>query len=488
MDVNGSFPEKLPLPWGWEAAYSPDGARLAYVPMRRAFNVWKRYRGGDTTPIWLATLADSKVEKVPRENSNDYNPLWIGGKVYFLSDRNGAGLAVLLRHADEAGEGRGQEQRGFDFKSIGAGADAIVVEQFGGLALFDLKTGKVKPVPVRIAGDLPGGPRPDGQREQPAQRRAPVAERDARAVRGARRDPHGAGRKRRPADTSRNTPRVMERSPSWSPDGKTIAYFSDESGEYALHLAPQTGIGDVTKIRDARARLLSRAASGRPTRRRSPSSTRTCGSGTSMSSSASRCRSTRSAYWNPFGDDWVPVWSPDSQVAGLLDAAVELPGRDSRLLARLRQGDADHRRHERRRRSGLRQGRQVSCTSRRRPIPVRRCSPTSAASARPVTRSVYLAVLSQDQPSPFAPESDEEKGEAAPPAPTAATTRSREAETRPAPPKADRGARSTSTTSASGFSACRCRRAATSACRSGKPGVLFALETPAAGAGPAAVD
>ena len=81
MDVNGSFPEKMPLPWGWEAAYSPDGARLAYVPMRRAFNVWKRYRGGDTTPIWLATLTDSKVEKVPRENSNDYNPLWIGSKV-----------------------------------------------------------------------------------------------------------------------------------------------------------------------------------------------------------------------------------------------------------------------------------------------------------------------------------------------------------------------------------------------------------------------
>src|SRR6266487_2052693 len=81
MDTNGSFPEKLPLPWGWEAAWSPDGARLAYVPMRRAFTAWKHYRGGDTTPIWLATLSDSKIEKVPRENSNDYNPMWIGGKV-----------------------------------------------------------------------------------------------------------------------------------------------------------------------------------------------------------------------------------------------------------------------------------------------------------------------------------------------------------------------------------------------------------------------
>ena len=89
IDINGSFPEKLPLPWGYEGAYSPDGTRLAYVPMRRAFSVWKHYRGGDTTPIWLASLSESRTEKVPRENSNDYNPLWIGGKVYFLSDRDG---------------------------------------------------------------------------------------------------------------------------------------------------------------------------------------------------------------------------------------------------------------------------------------------------------------------------------------------------------------------------------------------------------------
>ena len=40
----------------------------------------------------------------------------------------------------------------------------------------------------------------------------------------------------------------MERTPAWSPDGKSIAYFSDESGEYALHIKPQNGEGETRKI------------------------------------------------------------------------------------------------------------------------------------------------------------------------------------------------------------------------------------------------
>ena len=247
MDVNGSFPEKLPLPWGWEAAYSPDGARLAYVPMRRAFNVWKRYRGGDTTPIWLATLTDSKVEKVPRENSNDYNPLWLAGKVYFLSDRNGA---VSLFSYDTRAKQVKEEVKnnsGFDFKSIGGTADAIVVEQFGGLGLFDLKTGTLKPVPVRIAGDLPEV-RARMVNVSARLSNAHLSPNATRALFEARGEILTVPAEKGDPRIITHTPGVMERYPSWSPDGKTIAYFSDESGEYALHLAPQTGIGDVTKI------------------------------------------------------------------------------------------------------------------------------------------------------------------------------------------------------------------------------------------------
>src|ERR1700690_3708129 len=51
----GGIPDKLPLPMGYEGAYSPDGSPLAYVPIGRAFTAWKRYRGGEATPIWIVT-------------------------------------------------------------------------------------------------------------------------------------------------------------------------------------------------------------------------------------------------------------------------------------------------------------------------------------------------------------------------------------------------------------------------------------------------
>ncbi len=200
MDKNGSFPEKLPLPWGWEAAYSPDGARLAYVPMRRAFVAWKHYRGGDTTPIWLANLADSKIEKVPRDNSNDYNPLWIGGKVYFLSDRNGP-VSLFSYDARSHQVKEEVKNNGLDFKSIGAGPDGIVIEQFGALSLFDIKSGKAE----AGAGDdrrrPAGSARADGERIAAPYQRAHIANWCARGLRGPRRDCDGTlGERRRARD------------------------------------------------------------------------------------------------------------------------------------------------------------------------------------------------------------------------------------------------------------------------------------------------
>jgi tricorn protease len=476
MAVNDSFPERLPLPWGWEAAYSPDGSRLAYVPMRRAFNVWKRYRGGDTTPIWLASLADSKIEKIPRENSNDYNPLWIGAKVYFLSDRDGP---VSLFSYDTRTRQVKEEVKndGLDFKSIGAGADAIVIEQFGGLALFDLKTSQVKQVPIQIAGDLPEvrtrmvnlGSRLNGAHLSPNATRALFEARgEIVTVPAEKGDPRNIT----------NSPKVMERSPTWSPDGKTIAYFSDESGEYALHLAPQTGVGDVVKIPMPEPGFY-RAASW------SPDSKKIAFIDSHMRiwyvdvERRQAVQAGKERYWNPFGDDWEPVWSPDSQWLAYATrlsnylGAIHLYSLTSRKATQITDGMSD---------AGSpvfdRDGRFLYFTASTDSGPSRQ--PDVGSFARPVTRNIYLVVLSRTEPSPFAPESDEEKGEASsPPAPPPLPApEDGKSETRPAPRKPvevkvdfeNIGQRILSMPLPP-------RRYV--GLQVGKPGVLFALETPA---------
>ena len=161
VPVEGGFPTELPLPMGVQASFSADGARIAYVPSwnRRlgagsSYIAIKRYRGGHTSPIWIANLSDSSIVKVPRDNSNDFNPMWVGDKIYFLSDRNGP--VTLFAYDTKTKEVKELlKNDGFDFKSASPGPGAIVYEQFGSLHLYDLGSGKAKRIEVRVAGDMP---------------------------------------------------------------------------------------------------------------------------------------------------------------------------------------------------------------------------------------------------------------------------------------------------------------------------------------------
>jgi tricorn protease len=146
-------PTAIDLPSGWDASYSADGKRLAYMPIRNANEVWKHYRGGETTPIWIATLANAAIERVPRENSSDIQPMWVGDTVFFLSDRDGPTTLYSYALASKRVAKR-VDNTGLDIKNASVGPGAIVYEQFGAIRLFDLATGKTSPVPIRLAGEL----------------------------------------------------------------------------------------------------------------------------------------------------------------------------------------------------------------------------------------------------------------------------------------------------------------------------------------------
>jgi len=246
ISADGGMPEVLPMWRGEAGSYSADGTRFAYVPNLKWQDAWKRYRGGQTTPVYLVDLKSLKLEKVPRENSNDFDPVWIGDTVYFISDRNGANTLFSYDTKTKAVK-QLIENKGLDFKSLGAGPDGIVYEQFGGIYVYDLKSGKVRQVEIRVAGDLPAT-RPHWEKVSDKIQNAAISPTGARAVFETRGEIFSVPGEKGDIRNLTRTGAVAERDPAWSPDGKWIAFFSDESGEYALHLVDQSGMGEVKKI------------------------------------------------------------------------------------------------------------------------------------------------------------------------------------------------------------------------------------------------
>jgi tricorn protease len=244
--VEGGVPEVLPMWRGEDGWYSPDGTRFAYVPNLRWQESWKRYRGGQTTPVYIVTLSDLSLEKLPRENSNDFAPVWMGDTVYFLSDRNGV-VTLFAYDTKTKSVKQAVENKGLDLKSLSAGPDALVYEQFGGIYVYDPQKGEAKKIDIHIAGDLPAT-RPHFEKVADKISGAAISPSGTRAVFEARGEIYTVPAEKGNVRNLTRTPAVAERDPSWSPDGKSVAFFSDESGEYALHVVDQSGLGTVKKI------------------------------------------------------------------------------------------------------------------------------------------------------------------------------------------------------------------------------------------------
>ncbi len=195
VPLAGGAPEELPVPSGTNASYSPDGQRLAYIPFQQWQPAWRKYRGGQTTPVWIVDLDTSHLTRIPRTDSNDRLPMWVGDSVYFLSDRNGPFTLFAYDVKSAAVRELVKNPDGFDIASASAGPGAIVYAQMGDIFLYDLASGASKRVPITISAELPQV-RPrfaqvDREGDPP---RGALALGQARAPRDARRDPLRARR------------------------------------------------------------------------------------------------------------------------------------------------------------------------------------------------------------------------------------------------------------------------------------------------------
>ncbi|MEE4215926.1 MAG: protease, partial [Bacteroidales bacterium] len=155
VPIDGGFPTRLVIPNGYCASYSPDARYMAYTPIPGRYAQWKNYRGGTVATIWIFSFDDHSVEKLPQPEGrcNDTDPMWIGNKVYFRSDRNGE-FNLFSYDTDT----KDIEQLTFftDFPIIKAshGKGQIIFEQGGYLHHYNVNTQSPEKITVGIATDL----------------------------------------------------------------------------------------------------------------------------------------------------------------------------------------------------------------------------------------------------------------------------------------------------------------------------------------------
>lgn len=240
VPVDGGLETPLAIPESDGGMLDPSGTKFVYTPINRDFRSWKRYRGGRAQDVWIYDLAANTSLQLTDSKATDHQPLWVGDTVYFVSDRNDVRLNLYAMSPQGGAARKVTNFQDYDVLWPSAGRDAIVFEQSGSIWRFDPATGQSAEIPIRVAGDFPETqPRfVKGAEFIESVDLSPGAQ---RVVFGTRGEIVTVPAKHGEPRNLSMTPDAREHSVSWSPDGKWIAYLSDESGEYEIYIRAQDG-------------------------------------------------------------------------------------------------------------------------------------------------------------------------------------------------------------------------------------------------------
>ena len=247
VGMDAELPKQLPVPRGGFASFSPDDSKMAYNRVFREFRTWKHYRGGMADDVWVYDFKTGQTENLTNNPAQDICPMWgPDNKVYFLSDRDGR---LNLFSADLATKEQKKltNYQDFDVRFPSIGKGAVVFEQAGYVWRYDLASGQCAPVPINIKEDLASGRSGVVDASKHMESVAPAPD-GKRVVAVARGELFSVPAKDGTPRNLSNTSGAHERDAQWSPDGKSIAYLSDASGENELYVRAQDGKGEPQQL------------------------------------------------------------------------------------------------------------------------------------------------------------------------------------------------------------------------------------------------
>ena len=248
--VDGGLPKALPMPESGAGDLSPDGTKVVYSPLARDFRHWKRYQGGWAQELYIFDLATNAQQRVTDNIRADRDPMWIGNKIYFASDRDGT-LNLYVYDIPSASTTELTHSKEWDLRwpSADRASGRIVYELDGELHIYDTAAATDRKLSIEVPTD--------GVARRP--RRISVADtiesfglapKGQRALFAARGDIFTVPIEHGPTRNLTRSSGAHDRSPEWSPDGTKIAFISDRDGEDEVYLIDQDGYGEPQQLTD----------------------------------------------------------------------------------------------------------------------------------------------------------------------------------------------------------------------------------------------
>lgn len=246
--TNGGMPEALAIPRAANGGLSQDGQSLAYQPISFWDPEWRNYRGGQAQPIWIVNMQDYSLTQTPQpENERHTKPVWLQDEVFFLSERDLANN--IWSYNPKTGDLKQRTfHKQFDVKNLDAGDNSLVYEQGGYLHLLNPATNESQQLEIDVMGDFHWARA--RWADVPAGRltNASLSPNGKRALFEYRGEIFTVPKEEGDWRNISRSSAAADRFPSWSPDGSQIAWFSDASGEYKLIISEQEGLGSQREV------------------------------------------------------------------------------------------------------------------------------------------------------------------------------------------------------------------------------------------------